>query len=272
MADVLLELENVAYQQQTTEILRGIDWKIEQGSRWALLGPNGSGKTTLIKVATGQLWQSSGVVRRLGRELTDLSVLRERTGWVSADLLARVPPNEKALATVVSGRRGQVGLRRIGNEAWPTERDFADARATLNAMGLSKLADKPIRVLSQGERQQVLVARAKMNCALLLVLDEPCAGMDPGTRERFLAWLGDQLSDSQNGSDDRPAVVMITHQVEEVLPEFDRVMLMGTGRVVASGPPDEVLTPNALSETYGVDIDRIEHSSGRHWPIWSPAR
>lgn len=264
----LLELENVAYRQQETEILNGVDWKVERGARWALLGPNGSGKTTLVKVAVGQLWQSAGTVRRLGCELTDLSILRERTGWVSADLLTRLPPNEKASATVLSGRRGQVGLRRVGKEPWPTDGDVADARGLLDAMGLGSLADKPIRVLSQGERQQMLVARARMNRAMLLVLDEPCAGMDPGTRERFLGWLGEQLADTP-ADGTRPAVVMITHQVEEVLPEFDRVMLMNAGRIHSEGTQQETITPASLSAAYGVGVVRVEQHAGRYWPIWS---
>lgn len=264
----LLDLKDVAFRQQDAEILTGIDWSVTAGERWAVLGPNGSGKTTLLKIATGALWHSSGAIRRCGEELIDLSAFRQRTGWVAADLMTRVPPGEKAIATVVSGRRGQVGLRRIGGQAWPTERDFADAYTLLDAMGLRSLAEKPVRVLSQGERQQVLVARARMSDAVLLVLDEPCAGMDPGTRERFLAWLGRQMATPAGGSPMRPAIVMVTHQVEEVLPEFDGVLLMAGGRIIASGSPEEVLTPETLASTYGIGVARIERHAGRGWPIW----
>lgn len=102
-----------------------------------------------------------------------------------------------------------------------------------------------------------------MTDAVLLVLDEPCAGMDPGTRERFLAWLGPQMAKPNT-----PAVVMITHHVEEVLPEFENVLLMGNGRVIANGPPSEALTPESLRATYGVGVARIEQHAGRSWPIW----
>lgn len=268
MMPALLDLHNVTFYQQPTEILRGIDWSVAEGERWAVLGPNGSGKTTLLKIATGALWHTGGIARRRGEELIDLSEFRQRIGWVSADLMARVPPREKAIATVVSGRRGQVGLRRIGGEAWPTEADFAEAYALLDAMGIRSVAEKPVRVLSQGERQQVLVARARMSDAVLLILDEPCAGMDPGTRERFLRWLGQQMARSESAPSKRPAIVMITHQVEEVLPEFDQVLLMAEGRVVASGSPAEALTAKSLSATYSVNVARVEHHAGRHWPIW----
>lgn len=259
----LLDLQNVSYHQQQTEILTDINWQLAAGQRWAVLGPNGSGKTTLVRVASGFQWHSGGTLRRLGEELIDLSPLRAQIGWVAADLLTRVAPTEQAIETVVSGRRGQIGLRRIGGVEWPTDGDFADAAALLESMGLSSLAEKPIRVLSQGERQQVLVARARMNDAVLLVLDEPCAGMDPGTRERFLAWLGPQMAQPTT-----PAVVMITHHVEEVLPEFDQTLLMAAGRIVAAGPTDEVLTPASLAATYGIPIARLEEHAGRRWPIW----
>ncbi len=265
-SDPLLELNGVGYRQPTAEILSGIDWSVRPGERWAVLGPNGSGKSTLLRVATGFLWHTSGKVRRFGQELVDLSRLRSQMGWVAADLMARIPPGETALETVVSGRRGQVGLRKIGGEDWPAAGDFAAAEMLIESMGLASLIDKPVRVLSQGERQQVLVARARMTDAVLLVLDEPCAGMDPGTRERFLAWLGAQMSERTPHS---PALVMITHHVEEVLPQFDRVLLMSQGRVAASGRPSEVLTAETLAATYDVGVDRIEQHDGRHWPIWS---
>lgn len=146
----LLELERVGYHQKETKILVDIDWSVASGQRWAVLGPNGCGKTTLLRVATGFLWQSSGTVRRCGKEMTDLFGLRTRMSWVSPDLMTRVPPAERAVETVVSGRRGQVGLRQIGIEDWPTQSEFAEAYAMLEAMGLTSLAEKPVRVLSQG--------------------------------------------------------------------------------------------------------------------------
>lgn len=267
----LLELENAGYCQQQTEILRGVDWSVFPGQRWAVLGPNGSGKTTLLRVATGFLWHSTGIARRFGKELIDLAELRERTGWVAADLMTRIPPDEKAIETVISGRRGQIGLRDIWTRPWHTDQDVADAQALLEGMGLSALAEKPVRVLSQGECLQVLVARARMTDALLLVLDEPCAGMDPGVRERFLAWLGEQMLGPSSAQQTMPAIAMITHHVEEVLPEFDRALLVGKGRIVASGPPSEVLTAESLAATYQVGVARIEEHAGRKWPIWTPA-
>src|SRR4029077_20873890 len=136
-------------------------------------------KTTLLKIACGYLWATSGRVLRLGEELIDLTELRRSIGWISSSMIADIPPTDTALETVVSGRLGQVGLKRFP-EFGPTDADFADSAAELSRLGCQDLTEKPFGVLSQGERQQVLIARARMAVPLLLVLDEPCAGMDPG--------------------------------------------------------------------------------------------
>lgn len=261
----LFELRDVGFRQGDADILVGVDWTLRDGESWAVLGPNGCGKTTLLRLSCGFCWQSSGAVRRLGEELVDLTELRHRTGWVAANLLATVPGDATAVETVLSGRFGQFGLRRL-HGVRPTGQDFADARTMLDSMRAGAIADKPLSVLSQGERQQVLVARARMTNPRLLVLDEPCAGMDPGARERFLAWLGDLMRQQST-----PAIAMITHHVEEVLPEFAQTLLLSSGRVVDSGPTGRVITAESLATTYGAAVERVEHHAGRMWPIWGGA-
>jgi iron complex transport system ATP-binding protein len=261
----LIELRRAGFRQQGTDILLEIDWRVEPGEHWAILGPNGSGKTSLMRVACGYRWHTSGVVKRLGEELADLVELRKRIGWVSGEVLAYAPPEESAMSFVVSGRFGQMGLRAMSDRT-VTDGDFADARKLLEAMSVDALAEKPLRVLSQGERQQVLVARARMTDPVMLVLDEPCAGMDPATRERFLAWLGELMAEAST-----PAVMMITHHVEEVLPQFERALLIGEGRIVAAGPTAEVVTATSLAKTYDVNVARLIEHGGRLWPIWDAA-
>jgi iron complex transport system ATP-binding protein len=158
-----------------------------------------------------------------------------------------------------------MGLRAMSDRT-VTDGDFADARKLLEAMSVDALAEKPLRVLSQGERQQVLVARARMTDPVMLVLDEPCAGMDPAARERFLAWLGELMAEAST-----PAVMMITHHVEEVLPQFERALLIGEGRIVAAGPTAEVVTATSLAKTYDVNVARLIEHGGRLWPIWDAA-
>ena len=116
------------------DILADINWRIEPGQHWAVLGPNGSGKTTLLKIACGYLWPTSGRVLRLGEELLDLTELRRSIGWISSGMIAEIPPTDTALETVVSGRLGQLGLKWFP-EFGPTDADFADAAAELVRLG-----------------------------------------------------------------------------------------------------------------------------------------
>lgn len=257
----LIELVRVGYRQQGTQILDNVSWSLSARERWAVLGPNGCGKSTLLRIACGYVWPTSGSVRRLGEELLDLRALRRSLGWASSELPAQIPPGERALETVVSGKFAQVGLKALG-DVQPTAADFAAARQLLEQMGCD-FADKPFGVLSQGERQQTLVARARMVDPLMIVLDEPCAGMDPGVRERFLAWLNDFAAPAEQA-----AIVFVTHHVEEILPRFDRTLLMQAGRIAAAGPTHEVATAERLAAAYRIKVERIERSGGRLWPIW----
>jgi len=285
----LITCERVGYRQQGVEILVDVDWRIERGEHWAVLGPNGCGKTTLLRIVCGYIWPTSGRVLRLGKELLDLGELRRSIGWISSDLAGRIPSSDTGLETVVTGRLAQIGLKRFPFSG-PTEADFANAAAELARLGCESLAEKPYGVLSQGERQQVLVARARMAGPLLLVLDEPCAGMDPGVRERFLTWLDayaatDRRTDNpvrlpNAATTDRivhptefqiaesPTVIFVTHHVEEIVPGIEQTLILRSGRVHRAGPTQEVVTREAIEEVYNTRIARIEHSGGRLWPIW----
>ncbi len=259
----LIACERVGYRQQGIEILTDIDWRIDRAQHWAVLGPNGSGKTTLLRIACGYLWPTSGRVLRLGEDLIDLSELRRSIGWISSGMIADIPAADTGLETVVSGRLAQFGLKRLP-ECGPTARDFDDAAAELARLGCSSLAGKTFGVLSQGERQQVLIARARMARPLLLVLDEPCAGMDPGVRERFLAWLQTHLQ-----KPDTPTVVFVTHHIEEIVPGFANTLVLSSGRIHSSGLTHRVVTGITIETIYGTGLDRIENSGGRIWPIWA---
>ncbi len=258
----LFELNSVGYKQQDTNILSNVSWTVEAGQHWAILGPNGSGKSTLLKVATGYLWQTSGRVLRLGEELQNLGEMRREIGWISADILNLIPAGESALETVVSGKFGQFGLRYI-QATTPTQEDFQRAAYELQRIACESLANKPFGVLSQGERQQVLIARTRMAEPTLLVLDEPCAGMDPGVRERFLAWLEKQLQDPKF-----PTVLFATHHIEEVMPGFDHALIMVDGKLQSAGEIEQVVLQQNLETVYKTTILKIEQHGGRRWPIW----
>ena len=282
----LITCEHVGYRQQGADILAGVDWRLDRGQHWAVLGPNGSGKTTLLKIACGYLWPTSGRVLRLGEELIDLGELRRSIGWISTGIIAEIPPTEIGLETVVSGRFAQFGLKRLPGMEEPSVDDFDVARQELARLKCESLAEKPFGVLSQGERQQVLIARARMARPLLLVLDEPCAGMDPGVRERFLAWLDEQLNDEARMTNDEcqtsgseirhssfdirhfPTTILVTHHMEEIVPGFKNTLVLSQGRIYSSGPTDQVVTRETIEAVYNTRLARLEIVGGRRWPIW----
>lgn len=282
----LITCQSVGYRQQGVDILADISWQIERGQHWGVLGPNGSGKTTLLRIACGYLWPTGGRVLRLGEELIDLGQLRRSIGWISSGMIAEIPPADTGLETVVSGRLAQFGLKHLPG-ASPSKTDYRDAANELVRLGCESLADKPFQVLSQGERQQVLIARARMAEPLLLVLDEPCAGMDPGVRERFLAWLDERLIDeAQMTNDERttdnsvirhssfdirhsaPTTILVTHHIEEIVPGIQNTLILNGGRVHSAGRTREVITREAIESVYQTRLARIEQSGDRLWPLW----
>ena len=236
-------------------VLRGVDWQVQPDERWVVLGPNGSGKTTLFELASGYLHPTRGTVGILGRRLGQVDVrrLRERIGLVSSALVKKLVPTITGADVVVSGRRGAL-------EPWWQEYDAADwarARRLLDQAGFGYVADRPFGFLSDGERQQVLLARALINDPALLLLDEPAAGLDVGGRERLVSYLGRLAA-----APDHPPTVMITHHVEEIPPAFTHALLLREGTVVASGPLREVITAESMSVAFGMALFP-EYSDGR---------
>jgi iron complex transport system ATP-binding protein len=200
------------------------------------------------------------VVYRRGKELSDLGELRKSIGWVTSTLASQIPPREKTLRTVVSGKFAQIGLVE-GPWGKPSPRDYARARAYLEQMGCLHLADHEFGTLSQGEQQKVLIARARMTKPYLLFLDEPCAGMDPGAREIFLGGL------ARLGREKRvPTLIYVTHHIEEILPLFKKTLILKEGRVLEAGSTRGLLKRDVLERLYRVSLT-IRHRKGRYWPI-----
>ena len=196
-----------------------------------ILGPNGSGKTSLLKSLTGYLSPTSGEIALLGKTYgeSDWRDLRLQVGIVTSALQASIPATETALETVVSGRYAQLDLW-----AHPTRTDIAGARRLLLFIGAPHVARREWGHLSQGEKQRILIARALMAKPRLLILDEPCAGLDPVAREAFLGLL-ETLARRRKG----PALVLVTHHAEEIMPAFTHALLLRDGRSFASGPKGE---------------------------------
>ncbi len=237
-------------------ILRGLDWSVRRGEHWVILGPNGCGKTSLLAALTGYLTPTAGAVNVLGATYgrTDWRELRKHVGFVSNALTRQIEPDEPALHVVASGPAAALNLWRP-----PTPARRAAARSLLRTWRCAGLADRPWGVMSQGERQRALIARALLARPPLLLLDEPCAGLDPVARAQLLALIERQTQSSG------PAVVLITHHVEEITPGFTHVLLMRAGSVVAAGPLETTLKTTNLARAFGVPL-RL-HRRRERWQL-----
>jgi iron complex transport system ATP-binding protein len=236
-------------------VLDGIDWEVGPGQRWAVLGPNGSGKTTLLRVAGMQLLPTRGSVEVLGETSgrTDARDLRRRVAFVSGALLRSLRPTITAHDIVLTGKFAAL-------EPWWHHYegiDHARADRLLAEAGMAETSGRTFEVLSEGERQQVLLARALMGRPEVLLLDEPAAGLDLANRERLVARLASLAADPAV-----PPVVLVTHHVEEIPPGTTHGALLRRGRLMAAGPIAEVLTSEAVSACFELDV-RVEHSAGR---------
>lgn len=236
-------------------MLADVDWEVEEGQRWVVLGPNGAGKTTLLQLASGRMHPTSGVAGILGEVLgaVDVFDLRPRIGLTSAALAERIPAGERVRDVVVTASYGVLGRWREQYD----DLDHGRAHELLGALGVVHLSDRRFGTLSEGERKRVQIARALMTDPELLLLDEPGAGLDLGGREDLVRRLGDLAADLA-----APALVLVTHHVEEIPPHFTDVLLLRAGRVVAQGPIELCLTEEALSETFGMPLT-LERHGGR---------
>jgi iron complex transport system ATP-binding protein len=256
-----LDFRRVSFAVNDKKILNSVSWIVEPEEHWAILGPNGAGKTTLLKIVCGYVWPNAGgEVYRNGKAHLDLGDLRRSIGWVTSTLVDEIPKKETVLDTVISGKYAQVGLWGFSWEP-PTASDAERALQYLREMGCERLAQRYFGTLSQGEQQKVLICRARMTEPYLTILDEPCAGMDPGAREVFLSSLP---SIGQNAS--HPSFIYVTHHVEEILPIFTKTLILKDGRVMKSGNTRDVLSDQTISELYGISVQLVK-TNGRYWPI-----
>jgi iron complex transport system ATP-binding protein len=241
----VVDLRGVSVIRSGKLLLDGIDWRIEQGQRWVLLGPNGSGKTTLISVAATYLWPSRGEVAVLGGVVgsVDVRELRRRIGIVSASLEHRIPGQIGAFEVVLAGATGAIA------PWWDRHSKSARDKAAemLELVGCSDLAERRFDLLSSGERQRVQIARALMPEPQMLLLDEPAAGLDLGAREQ-LAMLLARL----NADPSLAATVVVTHHVEEIAPGTTHALVLRGGRIVAVGTAAETVTGPVLSSAFGL--------------------
>jgi iron complex transport system ATP-binding protein len=255
MAGEVLRLQGVGIRRDGATLLRDVDWMVEEDERWVVLGPNGAGKTTLLQLAAAMAVPSEGEIDVLGERIgqADVFDLRPRIGFTSSAVAERVPAGEKVIDLVLTGLYAILGR-------WKEEYDSADvtrAVELLDALGCAHLIKRRFSTLSEGERKRVQIARSLMPDPELLLLDEPAAGLDLGGREDLVNRLA-RLAASPTA----PAMVLVTHHVEEVPPGFTHAILLRRGAVVAQGKLAEVFTEQHLSRAFGLPI-AVDHENGR---------
>lgn len=251
-----LEFTDVVVRRDGRNIVDHVTWEVADDQRWVVLGPNGAGKTTLLQLADTLMHPTSGTVTILGETLgrTDVFEIRPRIGFASSAMAKRIPREETVLNVVLTAAYSVTGR-------WNEQYESIDERRALRVLGewkLDHLADRTFGTLSDGEQKRVQIARAVMTDPEVLLLDEPTASLDLGSREELLGLLSGYAS-----SPTTPAMVMVTHHVEEIPVGFTHVLLLRDGAIVTAGPIEETLTADALTEAFGMPIT-VSAEGGRY--------
>ncbi len=249
----LFSVRNLTIRRGDVRVLDRVGWTMHAGEHWVILGANGSGKTSLLNAITGYMTPTTGTIILLGEEFgeTDWRELRQHVGVVSASIAHLCHDEDTGLEIVAGGQRAMIGYWGRISAAEKTQ-----ALRLLRLLRIGYAAGRRWEVLSQGERQRILIARALMADPAILILDEPCAGLDPVARERFLRDLR-RLAARKNA----PGLVFVTHHIEEILPEFTHLLALKNGRVHYTGPLDQGLTDQVLSAIFRAPLEVEQHDS-----------
>jgi iron complex transport system ATP-binding protein len=259
---VIIEMENVSRKREGKWILKDINWTVQKGDHWVLYGLNGAGKTSLLELINAYLFPSTGTIRVLGMEFgkTYLSErLRKRIGFVSSLVQQKLEPGDNAYEVVLSGAYASFGLYEE-----TTEEIDQKGVDILRELGCLEYANRRYDTLSQGEKQRVLIGRALMADPELLILDEPTNGLDFLAREELLESIA-RIADRA----DAPTILYVTHHIEEILPAFNKTLLLKDGQVFDAGATDELVTRDRMSEFFGIPVNVI-WDNGR--PLLSKAQ
>jgi iron complex transport system ATP-binding protein len=253
---LLLGMQSVSYFRNGKPILQDIDWQVEKGSHWVILGRNGSGKTTLLQLINGYIWPSTGSMELFGKRFGtfDIREMRRKVGWVSQAILSMIHTQDETWKVVVTGKYGALTMYEETPEA-----DRQMALALLEKQGTIHLADKSFQLLSQGEKQKILISRALMANPSLLILDEPCSGLDLKAREELLQSVERLASENKEIT-----IFYVTHHTEEIMPSIQNALLISEGRITAAGDKKQILCPQVLSELFEIPV-QIEWDQGRPW-------
>jgi iron complex transport system ATP-binding protein len=250
----MIRLNHIYFRRDERTILNDVNLDMRQGEHWVILGRNGSGKSTILEMLTGYLFPSSGTVEVLGHTYgtVDVREVRKRIGYISQALMDKLTLRDPVWEVIATGEYGYLRFyQEIPKEV------IEKADAMLEEVRLSHLRNQPLGTLSQGERKKIMLARALMRDPELLIMDEPCSGLDLYEREKLL--------ESINGLSKRNLLIIyVTHHIEEIMPLFTHIALIESGKIVAAGPKDEVLAADNLLRTFDVPVS-LDWSQGRPW-------
>lgn len=253
----LIELEDATFKRGRTEILSDVTFRVNPEENWVILGPNGAGKTTLAHLVAASEHPSSGSATVLGADTSDeeATYFSSRVGVASQDTREAIGASDTVEDAVLSAAWGQT----IRFDEEYEEADRQRAGDLLAALGMGNKAERRFTTLSEGEKQRVSIARALMADPEIVILDEPTAGLDLGARETLVVAL-EEIMAGRNA----PAVILITHEIEEIAPGFTHVALMDQGKIVAAGPIEETLTSENLTQVFGLPLE-VTRQEGRWW-------
>ena len=250
MGKIIVQLNGVCYRNGKT-VLSNVSLSVNRGKCCAIIGPNGSGKSTLIAIIAGYLWPSSGSVTVLGQTygMADVAKIREQIGLITPSRIPEFEHRTPARDIVAAGLFGTIVIpphKTISRWAWQkVDKEIA-------SVGLKKQAANPFGRLSTGEQMRILIARAMVSRPKLLILDEPTAGLDMGTRVAVIKSL-ENLLRRKNA----PTLIVVSHHLDELPYPLEQVVLLKNGRVFAQGTAEQTLTSRNLSRVFDCPVDVI---------------
>jgi iron complex transport system ATP-binding protein len=260
MQTPLIDFRNITVLRRERRILDGFTLRVAGGENIAIIGPNGSGKSTLIKTITREYYPLAGddvVFRIQGSSRWDIFALRSLLGIVSNDLQQECTRDITVHDTVMSGFFGSIGL--FSNHERTPAMD-ATVRRVLAFLEIEQCAGRPVCELSSGEARRALIGRALVHDPRALILDEPTTSLDLHALHKFREVLRKIARAGKN-------LILVTHQLHDIIPEIDRVILMRNGAVFKDGAKRDVLTGPNLSELFQLPV-RVEEHNG-YFHTWS---
>lgn len=246
MADVAFELENLNCKIGRRYLLQDINWKVNCGEKWVVYGMNGSGKTTLLSILAGFRSATSGEIRAFGNPYTNETILgiRKQIGWVSSSFFDKVYKKESVLDVIMSAEYGTLSV-----EGYIKAEEIGEVYELLKKMDMQDKLYRPFYTLSKGEMQNILIVRAIFSRASVLILDEPCTGLDAYYRSYLFHNL-EEMNLNKNMT-----ILYVTHYVEEILPMFDYTLLLKKGHVYQQGKTDALINKEVLDDFMGYPVE-----------------